>query len=377
MSDFQKATAGPFFFTSDAGPHFDGGTTLAVGFRPDTAAAGTSITLAETLGGSPGVHLFLKWPGVLPPPAAFETELRLLLDDPAYWNSRILWIENPTDRASDWRVTAIAVERTTAGSASTSVVERTAFVDFRNFSLCIPRGSTIQASPSGDAIVIRKAGSAGFHLSAANGAQLLRGIGAELTLPITGDLAGCLRFQLDVDAAAKDLAKLDASFRIFYKESFFPSTDADFFVGARRYPMFDENTSPAFTLFPTLDPLNHLDISRTYFSFVNPTQPASPPTALPSAFRTTFGATVNLTARNHDSRLVFDVRPVSSKAARNDPYYLTPAGEFGASVAPAAVANLLSASPEWSSSRFRLPAPRSFSRRGNRPSLPGSPLRKR
>ena len=55
---------------------------------------------------------------------------------------------------------------------------------------------------------------------------------------------------------------------------------------------------------------------------------ASP--ALPSGFRTTFGATINLTARDHDSRLVFDIRPVSSKPSPNDPYYLTPAGAFDA-----------------------------------------------
>src|SRR5215831_755828 len=109
MTDFKKATAGPVFFADDPGLHMEDGSTLAIGFRPDTPAAGATISLAQSLSSQPGVHVFLKCSGGLPPLAGFGVELQRLLDDPGYWNSRILWIENPADAAAEWRVSALAV----------------------------------------------------------------------------------------------------------------------------------------------------------------------------------------------------------------------------------------------------------------------------
>ena len=91
MTDFKKATAGPFLFTDDPGLHMEDGSTLAVGFRPDAATTGATVSLAQSLSSQPGVHVFLKCSRGLPPLEGFGAELQRLLDDPGYWNSRIMF----------------------------------------------------------------------------------------------------------------------------------------------------------------------------------------------------------------------------------------------------------------------------------------------
>ena len=49
MTDFKKATAWPFFFTDDPGLRMEDGSTLAVGFRPDAATTGGTISLVQSL----------------------------------------------------------------------------------------------------------------------------------------------------------------------------------------------------------------------------------------------------------------------------------------------------------------------------------------
>ena len=227
-----------------------------------------------------------------------------------------------------------------AGRArSPAAVERPVFFDFRNLSLFVPRRAPVVLSGS----VFTIGGPDGSYLATDDGAHHLRGVSA-ISLAMDGEQAGCLRFDLNLDAGpavkVAEVSFLDASFRIFHRDSEFSANDSGFFVKSRRYPFLSEDVPLPLTLYVQLDPLNVLDASRTYFSFVHPTT-GDRNKKLPSGFRTTLGRTIRLTPVDHDSRLVFDVMPRSGKPNPADPLYLTPSGNFEIGVEGAGDDNLL------------------------------------
>ncbi len=298
------------------------------------AAPAPALDLAATWAGSPaGCYLFLPAALAADAHAAFAAAAWNFLENRSRAGARLAWFES--DFAQGLRGHFIALYQ--AGGDWRS--DRTTRFDFGGISLLLAKSSSVAITPDGAAFRIGLPSAGGSALQTP--ASTRYPLDGELTLPICGALAGCLRFSLTLDATGipAALQDLDVGLRIFVRDSSFPTPDDQFFVTSLRYPIISQERqeSPEWTyyrkfgsgltFYATLDPLNQLDGDRTYFSFASPAGDARPQ-ELPSCFRTNLGYTIHLTPRDHRSRLVFAPRPAAAQAGPDDLYYLVPAGEF-------------------------------------------------
>jgi hypothetical protein len=244
-------------------------------------------------------------------------------------DARFAWIENPNEAAYGLRGRFLALYQD-GGEWRTDRLTR---FDFGCFALLVPKGCRVMPAVDG----------AGFHLAQPAGGRgaiqspsgRRHALGGELTLPLCGVEAGCLRasFALANAGIHDDLEDLDVGLRLFVRDTSFPSADGPQFLASLRYPVLSQDPADLarygadLPLYATLDPLGPTDVLRMYFAFVGPDGQAGP-AALPSCYRTNIGYTVHLTPRDRRSRLVFAARPTAMEPGVDTPYYLTPAGEF-------------------------------------------------
>lgn len=332
MPDFKPSDKSALLFLDAPRPASLGA--YSVAFFPFGAQPST-VGIDQGWSENAGVYIFLNADRGQFDEPAFLLALRVLLNDPAWRNTRVLWIANPAAPLGQWHVDGLA------GTRNGDAVDRAVFFDFRNFSLGVARGAA--ASVSNGVLQINQAG--GFRLLV-SGSPHLTDIGDTLLVPFTGDSAGCLQFRLtlglpDASQRYEHLETLDIAFRMFLKDGDFPVDDANFFMRALRYPLFPEQDVSEYAeplrFQVSLDPLNPLNGTRTCFVVQKPTAAGA---SLPSCFRTTMGRHVRLNPIDGNSRCVFAVAPTTSAQNPDDPYYLTPAGAFSLMIEAAGASQL-------------------------------------
>jgi hypothetical protein len=142
-----------------------------------------------------------------------------------------------------------------------------------------------------------------------------------------------LQFTLTLhnDAQTTHFDTLDIGLRLFYQDPFFPPSGENFFVTSQRYPIFTAAEQPTLPLWANLDPLNHLDSNRTFFSFtLFAAQPSTAP-AIPTHYRTNLGHKVVLTPQS-DAKLVMAMKTAASMENGSEIVYLVPQGSFAIDV---------------------------------------------
>jgi hypothetical protein len=160
-------------------------------------------------------------------------------------------------------------------------------------------------------------------------------VGPNLYLPLSGDGAGCLQFQVTLREA--DLTQLDAGLRYYM-----PNPAKQLYLMSQRYPLFklaaaNSTISPMVSLDPnaTLSAQGPLDATRNFFQFngqAGTNGQTSTPAALDSYFSAHTGETVALTPQNN-ARLVFAANATQATAQDTDNLYLVPAGDFDITLA--------------------------------------------
>ncbi|HMV50532.1 MAG TPA: hypothetical protein PKD31_22520, partial [Blastocatellia bacterium] len=162
------------------------------------------------------------------------------------------------------------------------------------------------------------------------------GITSNLTLPLGGNLAGCLQFQLQLTPAAQ--TNLDVGLRYFYAvppnlhEPDAAPEDGSFSLASLRYPIFNQ----ALTLYANLDPLAPLQPARCFFAFnaADAGQTGDAAATLQTFFNATLGDAFALqpltgsAAPTAFASLVFAIKQQSSAPTVRDPFYLVPRGDF-------------------------------------------------
>ena len=308
-----------------------------------------SLKLADTWNNHAGVYLFLKFDKTTFPPPEFEKKLNNLLNEPAYQHVRFIWLENPADSLPNWRMNFISAQ---PQQTATATLNKLALIDLRNYSLGIARGSQIELvelNENEDGFKFSRADDnpEGFFFSTGYGANRLKGVGNSITIPLHGENAGCLQFDLTLKRPPQtggefvdryhELIHLDVGQRLFFKDPSVSITDTGFYVRSRHYPMLSEDAGslkhyPAdLKVYASLDPLNLLDEQRSNFGFIEPSS-TTKPSPVPSGFRTNLGYTVFLQPHDQNSRLQFAISPASSRSDSEFPLYLVPSGEFEMSV---------------------------------------------
>src|SRR6185369_4972563 len=146
---------------------------------------------------------------------------------------------------------------------------------------------------------------------------------------------GCLAFPFAV-ADDATLTALDSGFSTFIDDPGFPG-----FIRPLRYPVFDLTVAASFNLQSSIDPINILLPSRTFFNFSIGGQAP----AIGSSFRSVYGQQVVLTPATttqfpNGPSLAFNVSPRTTTASSDDPLYLTLQGPFTPSIAGAGTAGV-------------------------------------
>ncbi len=278
--------------------------------------------------------------------ASLTAKLKAYLMEPVHRQVRFLWIENPDEPLSQWRSNALSVDT----SDGKSVISQLSYLDLRNYSFSIARGTSIALDDAGSptGFILNRAANnpEGFELASGYGEQRLHSIGEQVLLPMQGEFAGCVQFNFHVEKKGvetgvfgyPDLRHLDIGFRLFMRDPDFPETGENVYLSSHRYPLIDEDSENdhGYDYYPdqiafkaSFDPLYPLAPERTHLIFQPPTGDFAT-TGLPSSYRTNLGYSVHLLPVSDQSRLQFALRPAKPNAEEHAqaPFYLIPAGEY-------------------------------------------------
>jgi len=302
-----------------------------------------------------GVFLFLKTELSLDIPL-LEGRLLEFLKAPVHSKVRFLWIENPTEPIILWRTDSISTQiQKGDNNENVHIVSHRASLSFRNYSFFIEREVTITLENGIVSFSAKDLTASGFMWSTRYLEHLFFDI-TNVTLPLTGDKAGCLKFDFSIPRSGEKektfgypgLEQLDIGMRIFFRDPEFPESGNKFFLASHRYPLLQESygNDDAFTFFPDhiswkvcLDLLYPLSRDRSFFEFIPPVATdfgfdpeisAEQIPGFPSAYRTNRGYTVHLIPQEGESRLCFTPRPATLKTEdlHEAPLYLVPSGKF-------------------------------------------------
>lgn len=201
-----------------------------------------TITLEETWEMGKGVYLFLK---AVPDennsndpnkinPSILSDRLTEFFLTPAVGNTRFLWIENPQDSVFRWQFQSLSLVGDT--------VEKQTFINFRNYQLAIAAGVSCRLNDAKNGFVFATNPAVGnkdeFYLSTGYGSHQLKGIqvnenGEGISLPFSGDTAGCLNFSLVLhnttpgESSFDELIYMDVALRMFFSSANPPPLDLD------------------------------------------------------------------------------------------------------------------------------------------------------
>jgi hypothetical protein len=245
---------------------------------------------------------------------------------------RFLWIKNPNDPVNEWNANQILIDQ--GSQSNTGVIAQVSLIDFRNYSLVVGGGCTVQMNTSCNGFIITKTSEINniwFETDA--GVYKIYTKGEDITLLFNTGEEGVFQFALllcskSPDNPVSDIDKLDVGCRFFFDNVENPSHQ---YIQSLRYPILTLQNGPI-TIDGHLDPVTPLDHDRTYFT-LDPSQESK----IMSCYRTVIGEPVILTpVSSPRPRLVFSVRPsVHSKTLENsqsqystDPFYLTLKGAF-------------------------------------------------
>jgi hypothetical protein len=320
-----------------------------IAFLPDGTLASTELSLADTWTLHSGIYLFLKAAKSSLNQSALVDSVRRLLKELGNRPIRLLWLENPADPIASWRYNSLSLNPSpgTSNAAEHTVADPT-FLAFRNYGLFIAGDSSVTLNDGRDGLLFRRetANPQGFYLSTGFDTVRLYGIADAIELSFAGAIAGCLQTTLTIqkpedsqgDAGYSELTALDIGFRLFFRDANQSGSENAFAIATTRYPFLleDGDALPHYpanlTLVPTLDPLNPLDGTRTYFGFGAGMKAIS----FPSGYCTNIGYTIHLTPHDDQCRLVFAELPIDSFSVADPlfpaPYYLAPAGDYEMSV---------------------------------------------
>jgi hypothetical protein len=332
---FQQSENVPLLYTATDNGDAPAGCLLYL-LPQDSATTPAIIPFADSWNVLSGVYLFLAAPLTPEQELGFVSNVQDFLKDPRMLQTRFVWFNPPCDgpllTGQNIAITAPQGDSTTAQAAE--------FV-FQPLTFTLQAGATAKIDENNNTFNFTTASAQDFFVQTPNG--MIDDLGPQLTLPLTGALAGCLQFtlplQFDPAQSVDNLADLDIGLRYFYALTFATndetSGDDDFFLGTMRYPVFSQEL----TLYANLDPVAALNPARTYFAFngadAGQTAAGAAP-AVTTYYSGTLGDPFSLLPLSASAAsspgtfaaLVFAVNPQASVPSTSDPYYLVPRGDF-------------------------------------------------
>lgn len=347
MQFSQTATVPQLYLATDNG-NATAGTVLYL-LPQYTQSPPATIQFGDAWSQYSGVYIFLEQALAAGNEAAFATAVWDYLSDPRQQGVRFAWFSSISEAGVSG--TTIAVYQPTPGA--NFVTGYSVNFGFQSVSLFLAAKTPVIPNNDNFAFTFTQQGNQSIYLTSAWGKVTINGIGSTVTLPFSGDLAGCLQFALQL--TQENLTDLDVGLRYFYAVP--PSSndpqnapeDGSFSLASLRYPIFDQGL----TLYANLDPLAPLPASqteaRTFFAF-NPGdagQTGNAASPIAAYFNATMGDAFTLqpltgsAAPTAFAALVFAPNRQASAPTSHDPYYLVPRGDFALQIARNGQVNLM------------------------------------
>ncbi|MCZ8066247.1 MAG: hypothetical protein O9287_09910 [Microcystis sp. LE17-20D] len=306
------------YFASQ-GTASDGEISHTIAYLPSQAMT-PPITMSESWDKG-GCYVFLGMP--VWDLSSFVSTLQGLLQQPEYSDVRCIWIENPNDVGTNWRLSTLKLVNQSGNTAQIKEIN----LHFRNLALIAGQGSIFSVNLAENQFELKNPATGEAQICLTNtlaqNPQTVGAIAAPVKLPFYGQIgAGSLLFDLTLNQA--DLEALDVGLRFFVDA---PTTGAETAsLTSLFYPIFNLEQG-SLTLSPHLDPCHLFDGAKTYFSL---TDGINIPT-LTSYYLTPLGHPLTLTPQG-DAKLIFALKPTTTTPNPADPLYLVPQGEFKISV---------------------------------------------
>ncbi|HEX8689034.1 MAG TPA: hypothetical protein VF729_02200, partial [Solirubrobacterales bacterium] len=287
-----------------------------------------TLTFADSWTACRGAYLLLEEPVPAGGGRAFADAAWAFLEDRRLAGTRFAWLEVPAAGLAGGA--AIQVE----GSGAGAVLAFPASLPLGSIAVEAAAGTAVGQDLAATAFTFTAAASGGLALSAQWGAARVGVLSSAMTLPLTGEHAGCLQFGAHLQPA--DLDAIDAGLRFFYAlppEPESPQAPAsEFFLSSLRVPLL----SAATRLHGNVDPLAPLDGARTFFAFdgTDAGQPGTAPGPQATNLRTKLGDEVSLRplsgaeAPSCFASFVLAPNRLASAPTPGDPVYLVPRGDF-------------------------------------------------
>jgi hypothetical protein len=284
---------------------------------------GSTVTLDQAWQDAGGCYVFLgSAPASLP---AFSSSLaEVLAQLSPSGGVRLLWIENPEDQNSLWRLGPVQCTWSGSGPAITWTVLRTAVLSLGEYAVQLPRGAALTQAP----------GSLGWGIAFAALTLVAPGGSfaddpATAWLPLAGPAVGCLRARVTLPAGHGDgLAALRA--QLCYAA---PQDDGSVGDGIDLLGMsvIAQGTT-AITLHLSYDPNHPLNAVRSRLGFFDDSGGGTGPT-LAATLRTSRGYATTLTpsaarAPLRPAALAFGRAPLTVADPSAFSYHLSPDGAF-------------------------------------------------
>ena len=307
-------------------------------FLSSAGAPRPVLEVEEAWSDAAGIYIFLT-----EPPSdieAFIRRIRELVRGQGYYNTRFLWVRNPSPASGLRAANRLCASRKTEGTGGWSVLRTEAF-GFADYTLSLGARCAIKGPDAGNGygFTFEPASPADPNIVFYSPLSAFPMSSPAMLLPLSGNTPGCFSLSLKLTnpgggAAPSDFELLQAYSALFIPD---PGQIPEGAVRTLKYPVLRQPESELITLYGSFDPLEHLG-GRTFLSLIGPPGQAPAPPQIESYFITPTGRAVGLTPLRGlngeaDARFVFARRPLWTDPLAAPSYYLTLEGAFSAGAA--------------------------------------------
>ncbi len=294
-----------------------------------------TLEVEETWNDDSGIYIFMT---AAPPDVdAFILKVRELVQGQGYYNTRFLWVLDPSFTVSPWVGNKLLASKNADGTWS--VLQTEAFW-FADYNLSIGGGCTISGPTQENGYgftfvpltdypnILFNSPLSAFPMST-----------PAMLLPLSGSASGCFSLGFRLSNSGSEDSPSDFELLQLYCAFFIPDPEQNTEGAVRtlKYPVLEQPKTGEVLLYGRFDHLNQLTGNRTSLSLIDPTRQNPAPSNIKSFYITTTGHHVCMTplpgnSIEADARFVFAKRPLWSDPLASPSYYMSPEGGFSITV---------------------------------------------